>query len=195
VALTDASPSLPPAAGWHRGFWLTRQRPVWVRVGTPADGHRFSAGLALHDSLALPGVLPLFAAEPSPTPFFAVPQVGEPSRRGLRALRGEPALVLAAARAGVEVLNALALAGVLLPDAALERFLCDSAGHLALADLAGARADAPAVAREAHLSLARTLVIELLDVAAGRHAFATLRRAAGDAVDLLALARIFALGE
>jgi hypothetical protein len=77
-----------------------------------------------------------------------------------QALDAPGALALAAA-AG-RVLHALALAGISLPDAALERFLHAPPAVLTLADLDGARRVDPATAAGLHATLAAALARTLL---------------------------------
>jgi hypothetical protein len=121
----------------------------------------------LQAELALPGVAPVVEhGVASGIPYVAVPGGGQPFVLPARALDAPRALSLAAEAA--RVLHGLALAGVVLPDAAPARFLHGpSAGAtagegLVLADLDGARRVESAVASPAHLALALAFTAALL---------------------------------
>jgi hypothetical protein len=190
MALLDGKPGSPVAPGRHRGFWLSRQRPVWVVVGTPVDAESFANAAVIHRGLALPAVLPLLASglAKDGVPYFALPHRGEKIGRGLRELRREPAAALDCGRSGVDILVALALAGVALPDAGSERFFLDSQGGLLLASLVGCRRETPETALLSHVELGRTLVNGVLDGIAGPQAFAELRQRLGAALSLVEMA-------
>ena len=189
VALLDKAPAGP---GFHSGFWITRQKSVWVVVGTPVDADAFAAAADTHRALALPGLQPLLLSGNGAdgVPYFGLPRTGEPVQRGLRELGRDPPTALDCARSGVEILIALSLAGVAVPDAGSERFLVDSQGRLLLANLVGCRRDAPDLALAGHLEPGRTLVSGVLDSVAGPHAFADLRQRLMAAESLLAMARL-----
>jgi len=141
IALLDDRPE-----SIRRGLWLDEQYPVWVRVGTQEQTERFAHAAALHKGLLLPNVAPLLVSgTTSDGPFFAVPQVGTPATgRVSRDL----------ARAGIEILSALAWAGVVLPDASADRFLLQG-DRLWLWSLLDAHAAQPEDARREMVDPAR----------------------------------------
>ncbi len=122
-------------------FWLDGQRPVWVRTAASADADRMAAEARLQMDLALPAIAPLVEhGVASGIPYVAVAAAGQPLAPDA-AHPLERAAALALAATAVRVLRGLALAGVTLPDAAPERFLCTTGPSptLLLADLDGAR--------------------------------------------------------
>jgi hypothetical protein len=145
-------------------FWLDRQREVWLRTPGPEAAALLADEARLHRDLALPGLAPLAHDGSAETvPVLAVTAAGEPWRLEPTDRPG-PALFNTLALAA-RILNALALAGVALPDAAAGRFLCTPGPHalLTLADLEGARrVDAVTCAR-AHA----VAVVELARAALG----------------------------
>ena len=91
------------------------------------------------NELCIPGVAPLLASGTTPTgePYFVVASSGQ----GLEPVLAEGLVlgeVLRIALDGVQVLAALATAGVKLPDARARRFTRDTSGALVLTDIAGA---------------------------------------------------------
>ena len=122
-------------------FWLDGQRPMWVRTAASADADRVAAEARLQMDLALPAIAPLVEhGVASGIPYVAVAGAGQPLAPDA-AHPLERAAALALAATAVRVLRGLALAGVTLPDAAPERFLCTTGPSptLVLADLDGAR--------------------------------------------------------
>ncbi len=183
------------AVGLNRGFWVPHQRPVWTFVGPTTEVGAFAAAAARHMELALPGLVPLFShgVGAQATPYLVFPQLGQPVRRALKELRREPQSATECARSGVEVLIALALAGVALPDAGSERFLLDAAGHLVLFNLVGSRTEAPEQAMAVHLELGRSLVAGVLAAILGPKASAELCGRLPQVESLPAMARLLAL--
>jgi hypothetical protein len=134
-------------------FWLDGQRSVWLRTASAPDAARLAGEADIQTALAIPGVAPVVEhGVASGIPYVAVVAPGRP----LEVPAGID-LAIAAAR----TLHAVALAGVRLPDAEPQRFLCDRA-TLLLADLDGARRTDPADAAAQHASLAADLVRRLV---------------------------------
>ncbi len=140
--------ALPPDGGgsgrpdrMRRVFALDLPGFAWVRFGTAQEATRLEAEAALQTSLIVPGVAPClgYATGPDATPYVLVAAAGRPlSNAFVRGLALHESLALAAD--GIRILNAVALGGVELPDAALWRFFVDRPGAgLRLADLDGAR--------------------------------------------------------
>jgi hypothetical protein len=150
------------------GFWLDGQKPVWVRTAPAGEGDRLAAEAALQSELALPGIAPVVEhGVASGNAYVAVTGVGQP----LQASTDDGGTAgLARAAAIVRLLHALALAGVVLPDAEPERFLVEpDSARATLADLDGAERAASDRATEHAHTLARSVV--------DRHAgAATMRR-------------------
>jgi hypothetical protein len=168
VALTGA----PPAGGrLGPGFWLDRQRAVWLRTAAAAEAERLGTEASLQAEIAVPGVAAVVDwGVASGIPYVAVASPGEPLE-----VPADATVAAAAAR----ILRALALAGVTLPDAEPGRFL--RAGYaLTLADLDGARVVPPEEAARLHASLA---------IALARRLAPEIGSALADAVDLIAIVR------
>jgi hypothetical protein len=161
IALFDEPAGLKDALGHHArraGTDLRTSRAVWVQIGNPehADSHETAAQLLRE--LCIPGVAPLLASGTTPVgePYFAVAGSGQVLETGILGnLAAGDALELC--RAAVEVLAALATAGVQLPDTSLPRFTLETRGALLLTDLAGARRVEVEAAASAHLKLAQEL--------------------------------------
>jgi hypothetical protein len=161
IALLDEPAGLKDALGQHArraGIDVGTLRAVWIQIGNPehADSHETTAQLL--SELCIPGVPPLLASGTTPAgePYFVVAASGlelEPELLGK--LEAGDALELC--RSAVEVLAALATAGVQLPDASLRRFTREPRGALLLTDLAGAKRVEVEAAAAAHLKLAREL--------------------------------------
>jgi hypothetical protein len=153
--------SLPARGRLVAGLWLDGQRTVWARTAPVSDGTRLETEARLQDALALPGIAPVVAhGVASGIPYVAVAGPGRPFARD--AVAHDPHAALVAAAAGARALRALALAGVLLPDAEPERFLYAAPAGLVLADLDGARRSDPAAAESHHAGLARELTRQLV---------------------------------
>jgi hypothetical protein len=154
----------PPARGrLAPAFHLDVQRPVWLRTAAASDAERLANEARLQASLALPGIAATVAhGVASGIPYVAVAAPGRPLVLEGAVPDAAPALAIAAAAA--RILRALALAGVVLPDAAPERFLWEPSGPgtLTLADLDGARPASPDDAARAHAPLAGKLAAHLL---------------------------------
>ena len=153
----------PPARGrLIAGFWLDGQRPVWLRTASTGAGERLAAEARLQAELALPGVATVVEHGVAlGLPYVAVLGAGRPlAREETLAVSTALPIVAAAAR----VLRAVALAGVVLPDAEVERFLHTAPPGLGvtLADLDGARRAEPADAAAAHVALVAGLVREIV---------------------------------
>jgi hypothetical protein len=169
-------------------FWLDGQQAVWVRTAGAASAERVAEEARLQDALALPGLAPVVEhGVASGIPYVAVAGAGRPLVLEA-ARRLDLAAALALAGAAVRLLRALALAGVVLPDAAPERFLhAPESGGLTLADLDGALAAHPASAEAAQAALAGELTEALLGAARLAHAAhvrEALARAPADACEL-----------
>jgi hypothetical protein len=159
VALLDEPAGLKDALGHHprrAGVCLETMRPGWIQLGDQehAETHQVAAGLL--SELCIPGVAPPLASGTAPTgePYFVVANLGQELERALtEGLKlGE---ALRVCLDGVQVLAALAMAGVQLPDAAAGRFTRETSGALLLTDLAGAMRVEAEPAGAAHLELAR----------------------------------------
>jgi hypothetical protein len=140
------------------GFWLDGQRAVWLRTAVAPDAERVAAEAKLQAGLGLPGVAVVVErGVASGIPYVAMVGAGEVLTLS-RPLDAPTALSLAAEAA--RILHALALAGVMLPDAEPERFLLGPSlgatlGHgLLLADLDGVQAGEPGTVAGAHAALA-----------------------------------------
>src|SRR5437763_980652 len=148
----------PPAHGrLIAAFWLDAQRPVWLRTASAGAGERVAAEASLQAELALPGVAAVVEHGVAlGLPYVAVLGPGRPLAREQSVDAPTGLAILAAA---TRVLHAVALAGVALPDANVERFLCTAppAVALTLADLDGARRATPAVAGDEHAALVARL--------------------------------------
>ncbi|MBI5511176.1 MAG: hypothetical protein HY903_20640 [Deltaproteobacteria bacterium] len=192
IALLSAAPDATPPPGLHRGFWLEHQRSVCVVLGAESDQTAFEGGAAVHRDLALPGVLPYLTHGKGDrgVPYVAVLLCGEPATRGVRELRREQTRLYECLRSGIELLNALASCGVVLPDARLDRFLLDSVGRLLLADLTGARREPVDTALAEHLSLGKALCTALFEAGSAHDVSAPLREALAAASSLTAMARV-----
>ncbi len=143
-------------------FWLDGQRPVWLRTAAVDAAERLAAEAHLQHGLALPGVAPVVEhGVAMGIPYVAVSGAGRPL--AFHALEARTAFGLAAAAA--RVLRAVALAGVVLPDAEPERFLYEPgpAMPLVLADLDGAAASDPASAGSRHAALAVAFARRIVD--------------------------------
>lgn len=177
IALTTAPPDRGRLAA---GFWLDRQRPVWIRTAASGDAERVAAEAALQRSLALPGVAPVVEhGVASGIPYVAMTASGRPwALDEAQRPDGETALVLAAQ--AVRILRGLALLGVALPDAAPERFCVtgERTPMLILADLDGARSVSLEEAGAANFTSAASLLRALPLTSAA---------AATDSIDLVAL--------
>ncbi len=173
----------------RRGLWLDTQRPVWVCVGKPADAERFELAAKLHTSAVLPGVAPLLVTGKGPeeAPFFAVAGMGDPAATAWRKLRLDAAGARDLAVSGIEILSALALAGIVLPDALPRRFLLQGDDRLWLCNLLDAKSTTVEEARRAHLDLARLWASNLVARVAPAQLPRDLGRALETAEDLVAL--------
>lgn len=171
--------ALPPDADPTeivKGLWLDHQRPVWVVTGSPDDAQRFDAETALHEELLLPGLVPFFFSGLSDDhrPYLVFEQVGTPASAtsGSGRNAGEPSRL---ARSGIEILSALALAGIALPDVETRRFLVDG-GSLLLARLDGAERVAADEARRRHLPIGKAWVLAIFAATAKQGASPRLMR-------------------
>jgi hypothetical protein len=148
----------PPERGrLIRAFWLDGQRPAWVRTAAAPAAERLACEARLQRELALPGIAAIVEhGVATGIPYVAVLGSGQPLDAAVA--RPLAATFTLAAEAG-RVLRALALAAIVLPDAAAERFLCAPPVGLALADLDGAQAGDADRAHAAHaVDLARSLL-------------------------------------
>jgi hypothetical protein len=169
VALLDEPAGLRDALGHHRrraGIDLDTLRPVCIQLADPEQVETHEAAARLLGELCIPGVAPLLASGTAPTgePYFAVANAGrvvEPAL--LESLELGQALRLCLD--GVQILAALATAGVALPDAALRRFNREGCGALVLTDLAGAGRVEAESAAAAQLERARELCRDVLAAA------------------------------
>ena len=159
VALVDEPAGLKDALGHHErraGIDLKTLRAVWVQIGNPEHADSHEATVRLLDELCIPGVAPLLASGTAPAgePYFAV---ARPGRTLEPALMGdlEAGDALRLCRDAVEIIAALAAAGIQLPDASTLRFTRDTRGALLLTDLAGAKRIDVAAAGSLHLKLAQ----------------------------------------
>ena len=196
VALLDEPLGLRDALGHHArraGVCLETLRPVWIQLADPEHAETHEAAARLFGELCIPGVAPLLASGTAPTgePYFAVASPG----RELEAVLAEGVELgdgLRICLAGVQILAALATAGVQLPDARARRFARGTSGALTLTDLAGAvRVEAKA-AEVAHLELAREFCRYVLGEARDYIAPMDVAEAIPAARSCAELARVFA---
>jgi hypothetical protein len=150
-----------PDARLMEGFWLDGQRAVWVRTAAASEMGRLDTEARLQRELALPGVaVVLEHGVAHGLPYVAVQAPGRPLAPDPSGTDAGAALALVSAAA--RVLRALALAGVLVPDAAPARFLGAPGPLLTLADLDGARHAPPGEVATAHASHALALLRALV---------------------------------
>jgi hypothetical protein len=123
----------------RRGYWIDRTHRVWLRVGKAGSATQFNAEAEIHDSLALPGLLPVLVRGEGEDgrPWLALPARGRPAELVLENRPPSTEGALAHASRGLGLLITLAQLGYRLPDARLRRFLIDRDGGLLLADLSG----------------------------------------------------------
>lgn len=176
------------------GFWLDAQRPVWVRTAPATEAERLARETALQRELTLPGTAVVVEhGVTSGIAYVAVTGGGQP----LRLPDGDGRVLatgLAIAAAAVRILHALALAGVMLPDAEPERFLITpESAVLTLADFDGAERSDPTCSAEHAHSLACVLVHRFVSEGTARRlpsvTAAALRGALAEHAPLAALAR------
>ena len=150
------------------GVCLETMRPVWVQLADPQHTATHEAAAQLLGELCIPGVSTLLASGTAPTgeSYFVVARSG----RELEPLLADGVPLADALRIaieGVQVLAALAAAGLALPDARVERFVSEKNGALLLTDIAGARRVEARTAEAAHMELARAFCRSVLDQARG----------------------------
>ena len=128
-----------PSGGFRRGYWIDHAHRVFLRVGKADQAERFDAEAAIHDGLALPGLLPVLirGRGPNGRPWLALPARGRPAEEHLQGREASMPELLALASVGLGLLISLAQLGYRLPDARLRRFLIDRHEGLLLADLSG----------------------------------------------------------
>jgi hypothetical protein len=198
IALLDAPAELKDALGQNvrrAGIDLKTLRAVWVQIGKPehADSHDTAAQLL--SELCIPGVVPLLASGTTPAgePYFVVAGGRELEPELPENLEAGDALELC--RGAVEILAALATAGIQLPDASLPRFTRETDAGLRLTDLAGAQRLEVEAAKSAHLKLAREFCEFVLGKARRYIAQKDVREAVSAARSCAELARTFARTE
>ena len=127
------------AGAFRRGYWIDHAHRVWLRVGKASSAELFSTEAKIHDSLALPGLLPVLVRGEAADgrPWLALPARGRPAEAALRDRPPSLEAALAYASLGLGLLITLDQLGFRLPDARLRRFLLDRDGGLLLADLSG----------------------------------------------------------
>ena len=139
--------------GLQRAYHLGLLQPVLVRFGESAE--QLAAEAQLQARVCLPGVAHLALQDCQHTPpFLALALQGRRLDQLLadRKIRLARADVVALALAGLRILRALGLAGVVLPDAAPQRFVVPRGGNwtgMLLADFRGARRQEPDMAQQA----------------------------------------------
>ena len=196
LALLDEPAGLTDALGHdprRAGIWLETMHPVWIQLADPAHAETHEALLCLLRELCIPGVVPLLASGTTPNgePYFVVANSGQALESVLAEGLGRwEALRLCLD--GIQVLAALATAGVQLPDAAARRFTRETNGALLLTDLAGARSVETEVAGAVHLELARELCRYVLGEARDYVAAMDVIEAISAARSCAELARAFA---
>jgi hypothetical protein len=147
------------------GLWLDGQRAVLVRSAPANAAARLATEAEIQASLAVAGVAPVVEHGTSGgIAYVAVIAPGRP--RSAPDHAGSPRAILEIA-AVARILRTLALAGVVLPDAASARFVQtrDDPGSLLLADLDGASRAEPAEAAAAHARIVAALAAPLLTAA------------------------------
>lgn len=149
----DKSPSGGEAAPLHRAFWLDPLERVLMRLGARDHLEATAREARLQAEVCLPGVADVLdsGATEQGQPYVVVPGYRLLDDR-LRSQRHPASLTesMALATEGVKILRALALAGVTVPDAAPDRFVCAGerdgsalGSGLLLADLRGAQQASP----------------------------------------------------
>jgi len=197
LALFDAAAIAPGARQvLRRGVWLEHQRQVWVSVGESSAVAGFAEAAALHGELLLPGLLPSLVSGVTPQgiPYSAVSMYGEPLPRALAQLRQESHRLAECLRSGVELVSALALAGVTAPRLSLPSFVLDRDCRLWLASLI----DCTRVGQEAALAngvtLAQALCQSVLQALGGPARERAVRKACQEPT-LVRMARALTLAE
>jgi hypothetical protein len=196
VALLDEPGGLTDVLGHHvrrAGVCLETMRPVQVQLADPEHAETHEAAERLLRELCIPGVAPLLASGSAPTGerYFVVASSGQ----ALEPAPGESLErrdVLRVCLAGVQILAALATAGVRLPDAAPRRFNRETGGELLLTDLAGAERAEAETAGAAHLELAKQFCRYALGGARDYIAPTDVLEAISPARSSAELARVFA---
>lgn len=169
VALLDEPTGLKDALEQHprrAGICLETMRPVWIQPADPEHLETHEAAARLLRELCITGVAPLLASGTAPNggPYFVVPRSGAALASALTE-RTTLGRALRLCLDGIQILAALATAGVQLPEAGLRRFACQAKGALLLTDVAGARRVGADAAGAAHLELAREFSRSVLDEA------------------------------
>jgi len=158
----EKNPPGKGAAPLGRAIWLDKLEPVLIRLGAPTQVEQVAREARLQGDVCLPGVADVLDSGTADhrRPYVAVPgdcRLDE----WLRARPGSASLSesLALAMEGVRIIRALGLAGVTIPDAAPDRFVCAGAGpqgvagnqggavacaRLLIGDLRGAEEASPA---------------------------------------------------
>ena len=176
-------------SGLRSAFWLDAQRSCWVRVGRPEDAERMTRDALLQRQFAVAGVAPVLecGVTEEGVPYVMLPVLGRPLGPWLkkRSLSREQAFALALS--GAQVLHALALAGVELPDVEGARFLVgDGESPMAwLTDLSGARRAEPEAAARRHRELASSWCAELSAASRDQDARPVLDDASSSLPDLI----------
>lgn len=163
---------LPPHR-WLPGFHIPTQRRVRLRYGMAEDRAEYLRQLELWQSVLLPGVArPVATDTEGEVPYIAVPRLERSLRRALEEGSDQRQIGVQIC----ELLNALALSRVCLPDASVNRFSVDEAGRVWLVDLWDAAKATPEAAAENHAEYARELVPPLAEhhAAAGAEQRSTL---------------------
>lgn len=154
-----------PEGRLRPAFWLDGSSFAYARVVTPEHVGRLTLEAQIQIGLILPGVVPALAhgVADDAKAFVVLATRGRPIERAwIDRLPLTEALMLALE--GVRILRALALSGVEIPDARLERFLLERGGPAGLrfADFDGAKRGDPAAIAMTHGTLARAFAEEVL---------------------------------
>lgn len=194
-SLADRSPPSGKAAGSARlqALFLATMRPAWIWIAEGRLEQPAASAAELHGRLCLPGVVPLLGSGRSEQGrfYYAVPSAGQKLNRAL-GRKSEPAFhtVLRICGECAALLGSLAAAGVMLPDARLERFDLEGESRLWLVDLQGAVQGDVNSAGKSHVELARGFFRAVLERSRQGNLSGRLLRAVEEAPDCAELARI-----
>ena len=155
VTVRPGDEASPETLRW--GFWLDGAAFAWIRIVPAEQAGAAVAEARLQAEMIVPGVASVLAhgMAKNGTVFVALPPNGKPF-----ATAGPPrsaSSALALALEGVQLLAALARAGVELPDLDEDRLLClpGDPPRPIVAGFAGARRQDPSAAEIAHAPIAR----------------------------------------
>jgi hypothetical protein len=154
---------LPPGR-WYRGWHVPTQTAVRLRYGEAADEPRFVALVELWQRVLVPGVERIVEHGGGERPYLAMKSAGRSLARALGEPRGiDTATYRDWCLEACQLLASLSRSGVVLPDAAPNRFSVDPAARLWLVDPWGAESRPADLAERAHVEHAKQLLSTILD--------------------------------